>query len=253
MAFESIKLDRSSSISLNTQLYRAIKNAVQSGQLKPGDQCPTEQELMDTLEISRSVVQHAYTLLMEQNILKRHRGKGTFVVEKTIDLDFLQKIQPMADLIKRSGSTANVKLISKKTIPFSFEQMGNLELDVKDQVLEVTRLYKADDEPLAVFHFYYPLCRFEGIEKFDFKAETLTEAIHQTFPNQFNTNYRSIFTVNLPEEICKIFKLPKHSVGFKIHNIAYNTEGLPTSTTVYYLKGSGTNIIIDFYKNITNK
>ena len=251
MAFQQISLDRESSISLNTQLYRAIKNAVQSGQLKPGDQCPTEQELMDTLGISRSVVQHAYTLLMEQNILKRHRGKGTFVVEKTIDLDFLQKIQPMADLINRSGSKANVKILSKKVLPFSFEQMGNLELDVKDQVLEVTRLYKADEEPLAVFNFYYPLKRFEGIEKFNFNPEQLTNLIHETYPGQFNTNYRSIFAVNLPEDICKIFKLPKHSVGFKIHNIAYNTEGLPTSTTVYYMKGSGTNINIDFYKNMS--
>ena len=250
MSWQSIKLDRDSSISLNTQLYRAIKNSVQSGQLQPGDQCPTEQELMDTLNISRSVVQHAYTLLMEQNILKRHRGKGTFVVEKTIDLDFLQKIQPMADLINRSGAKANVELVSKKVLPFNFNDMGNLELDVKDDVLEVTRLYKADDDPLAVFHFYYPLKRFKGIEKFDFDAPTLTDTIHETYPGKFNTNYRSIFAVNLPDDICKIFKLPKHSVGFKILNIAYDTEGLPSSTTIYYMKGSGTNINIDFYKNI---
>ncbi len=253
MPFKSITLNRDSSVSLNTQLYRAIKNIIQSGQLKPGDQCPTEQEIMDSLDISRSVVQHAYTLLMEQNILKRQRGKGTFVVEKTIDLDFLQKIQPMADLIEKSGSKVSIKLISQKVVPFSFELMGNLELDLTEKVLEVTRLYEADGEPLAYFQFYYPLKRFEGIDQFDFKIQNLTDILHRQYPKQFASNYRSIFAVNFSDDICHVFKLPKKSVGFKIHNIAYDELGHPTSTTTYYLKGSGTNINIDFYKNIVEQ
>lgn len=253
MPFSTLKLDRNSSVSLNTQLYRAVKNIIQSGQLKPGEQCPTEQELMDTLDISRSVVQHAYTQLMEQNIIKRQRGRGTFVVEKTIELDFLQKIQPMADLIEKSGSKVSVKLISKKVLDFSFEAMGNLELNHSDRVLEVTRIYEADGEPLAYFQFYYPLKRFSEIEDFNFNAQNLTDDLHQKYPTQFTSNYRSIFAVNFSDEICNVFKLPKKSVGFKIHNIAYDNNGHPTSTTTYYLKGQGTNINIDFYKNIASR
>lgn len=247
------KLDRNSSISLNIQLYRLIKNMIHSGILNPGEQCPTEQELMTTLDISRTVVQDAYNHLMDQNLVRRHRGKGTFVVENTIDLDFLQKIQPMAELIEKGGLTAKVKLIHKKVLPFNLETMGDLGLSPKDDVLEVTRIYEADDIPLAYFYFHYPLKRFPNIEQFDFEQSFLTHNLHLNYSYQFGSNYRTIYAVNLSDEVCSVLKVPKRLPGFKVHNISYDKDGLPSTTTTYYIRGNGININIDFAQNIIEK
>lgn len=247
------KLDRDSSISLNIQLYRLIKNMIQSGILNSGEQCPTEQELMTTFNISRTVVQDAYNHLMDQNLVQRHRGKGTFVVEKTIDLDFLQKIQPMAELIEKGGLTAKVRLIHKKVVPFNFDTMGDLGLDPKDEVLEVTRIYEADDVPLAYFYFHYPLKRFPNIEQFDFNQSFLTHNLREKYSHQLGSNYRTIYAENLSDEVCSILKVPKRLPGFKVHNIAYDKDGLPTTTTTYFIRGNGININIDFAQNIIEK
>lgn len=251
MNLSNSSLDRNSTVSLNTQLYRFIKNAVHSGQLKPGEQCPTEQELMDAFDISRSVVQSAYNHLMDQNIIYRHRGKGTFVVEKTIDLDFLQKIQPMVQLIEKGGLSAKIRLLSKKVKPFNFDTMGNLELNPNDKVLEVTRVYEADNEPLAYFFFYYPLKRFENIESFDFDQSTLTEVLHAQYAFQFGSNYRTIYAVNLSDEVSSVLKVSKKSAGFKIHTISYDQTGIPSTTTTYYIRGNGININIDFTQDLS--
>ena len=253
MNLTNYKLDKNSSISLNIQLYRLIKNAIQSGHLNAGDQCPTEQELMLAFDISRSVVQDVYNHLMDQNLVRRHRGKGTFVVEKTINLDFLQRIQPMAELIQKGGLSAKVKLVHKKVLPFNFDTMGNLGLNPKDEVLEVTRVYEADDVPLAYFYFHYPLKKFPDIEQFDFEQSFLTENLRAQYNFQFGSNYRTIYAVNLNDDVCSILNVPKYLAGFKVHNITYDKEGLPSTSTTYYIRGNGININIDFSENIIKK
>lgn len=253
MNLTNFKLDKNSSIPLNIQLYRLIKNAIQSGHLNSGDQCPTEQELMLAFDISRSVVQDVYNHLMDQNLIRRHRGKGTFVVEKTINLDFLQKIQPMAELIEKGGLTAKVKIVHKKVLPFNFDTMGNLGLNPNDEVLEVTRIYEADDVPLAYFYFHYPLKKFPNIKQFDFEQSFLTENIRAQYSFQFGSNYRTIYAVNLNDEVCSILNVPKYLAGFKVHNITYDKEGLPSTSTTYFIRGNGININIDFSQNIIKK
>ncbi len=253
MNLSHYKLDRDSSISLNIQLYRLIKNMIQSGILHSGEQCPTEQELMTTFDISRTVVQDAYNHLMDQNLVRRHRGKGTFVVENTIDLDFLQKIQPMAQLIEKGGLTAKVKLIHKKVLPFNPNTMGDLGLGPKDEVLEVTRIYEADDVPLAYFYFHYPLKRFPNIEQFDFDQSFLTQNLHMQYSFQFGSNYRTIYAENLSDEVCAILRVPKRLPGFKVHNMSYDKDGVPSTTTTYFIRGNGININIDFAQNIIEK
>ena len=246
MSFDFKPLDRISTTPLNTQLYRHFKNAIQSGQMKPGEQCPTEQELMNKLNISRSVVNKTYTLLMEQNIIARHRGKGSFVVEKIIDLDFVQRIQPMAELIEKKGLKAEIRLLSRRIIPFDFDTMGNLELNQDDLVFEVSRLYLADDEPLAYFLFYYPLKYFKNIDQYDFQSQMLTQGLHNQYPEQFGSNYRSIFAVNFSDTVSDILKTKKQSAGFKIQILSYDTHKNPSTSTSYYIKGESTVINFDF-------
>lgn len=245
MSLKLIKLDQTSRIPLHTQLYQILKNSIQSGQLCVGEKCPTHQELMDTLDVSKSVVQHAFNLLEEQNVVRRQRGKATYIVEKNINLDYLQQIQPMAELIERSGFVSTMTLISKQIVQFNPETMGNLELDPQDKVYEVIRIYEADHEPIAYFVFYYPLKYFPDIERFNFKVPYLTDLIHQKYPKQFETHYRSIFAVNLNDMICKKFKVNKNAVGFKIQNIAYASHGKPSNSTIYYIRGTSTTISID--------
>lgn len=247
MNINVLKINRESSISLNVQLYRAIKNAIQSGQFKSGEQCPTEKELMDHFHISRSVIQSAYTSLMEQNIIHRIRGRGTFVVEKSLDLDFKQVIQPMVDLIEKHGHKASLGYVHKEVMHFDYDKMGNLELNPEDKVLEVTRIFLADQEPVAYFKYYYPLKLFKDIEHFDFSQLVITQPLHKTYANQFSSNFRSIFAVNLSDDVTHALKLPKKSAGFKVHTLSYCKDGTASSSTTYYLKGYGINLNLDFH------
>ena len=64
---------------LYRQLEEILKQRIKNGELKPGDQIPTEYELCEDFGISRISVRQALAELANDGFLCRHQGRGTFV------------------------------------------------------------------------------------------------------------------------------------------------------------------------------
>jgi len=73
------EIDKSVPIPLYYQLKQMIKRKIEKGEFKPGDRLPTEQELCEMFDISRTPVRQALTELTYEGILYRRPGLGTFV------------------------------------------------------------------------------------------------------------------------------------------------------------------------------
>jgi ABC-type glycerol-3-phosphate transport system substrate-binding protein len=72
-------IDRSVPIPAYYQLKQLLKEQIQQGQLKPGDQVPTEGELCARYRLSRTPVRQALLELTAEGLLVRTPGRGTFV------------------------------------------------------------------------------------------------------------------------------------------------------------------------------
>jgi multiple sugar transport system substrate-binding protein len=72
-------IDRNSPIPIYHQLKTLIQEQVESGKWRPGDRIPTEQELCQLYDISRSPVRQALQELTYDGLLTRRPGSGTFV------------------------------------------------------------------------------------------------------------------------------------------------------------------------------
>ncbi len=72
-------LNRQPGVALHHQISTLIEDMVASGRLRDGDQLPTEEELRAQYGVSRVTVQRALQSLEERGLLKRQRGRGTYV------------------------------------------------------------------------------------------------------------------------------------------------------------------------------
>jgi DNA-binding transcriptional regulator YhcF (GntR family) len=73
------EIDKNVPIPLYYQLKELIKKKIESGEFKPGDRLPTEQELSEMFSISRTPVRQALIELTYEGILYRRPGLGTFI------------------------------------------------------------------------------------------------------------------------------------------------------------------------------
>lgn len=70
---------------LYKQIQEDIRYMIRSGKLRSGDRVPSETELTELYHVSKITAKNAINGLVEEGMLVRHRGKGTFV--KQIDAE----------------------------------------------------------------------------------------------------------------------------------------------------------------------
>jgi DNA-binding FadR family transcriptional regulator len=66
---------------LSSQLVKVLTERISKGELKAGDRLPTEQELIETFGVSRTVVREAISSLRATGHVKTQQGVGAFVRE----------------------------------------------------------------------------------------------------------------------------------------------------------------------------
>lgn len=132
-------LDPSSPMPLYMQLVSAIKSAIAEGRLGPGDVLPSERMLVDRLNIARGTARKALQQLLEEGVLVRNQGSGTFVAPYVRQsLPLLESFSEMADA---SGGKAQSELVGYLRRAPTQEERGVLLMKKdNDDVVELTRL-----------------------------------------------------------------------------------------------------------------
>jgi GntR family transcriptional regulator, transcriptional repressor for pyruvate dehydrogenase complex len=90
---------------LGHELVERITADILSGKLPPGARLPTEQEIIASTGVSRTVVREAVAALRAQGLVVTRQGVGAFVAEDTrrpfrIDEDKLRSIQELLQVIE---------------------------------------------------------------------------------------------------------------------------------------------------------
>jgi len=77
-----IVLDRGSGLPLSRQIAGAIRQAIATGDLAPGDRLPAERSLASEIGVDRMTVSRAYADLEEDGSVARQVGRGSFVLAR---------------------------------------------------------------------------------------------------------------------------------------------------------------------------
>jgi DNA-binding LacI/PurR family transcriptional regulator len=77
---DMIKLDKGSSDPLYRQIKEGLLAKIHSGAFPPDEPIPTERELAESLGLSRLTVRRSILELVDEGLVRRIRGRGTFIV-----------------------------------------------------------------------------------------------------------------------------------------------------------------------------
>lgn len=84
-----LKIESLTKSTLSNQVIDQIIDLLSSGKLKPGDKLPTEMELTEAFNVSRSVLREALSSLETLGMITRTNRKGTYINEKINSHPFL--------------------------------------------------------------------------------------------------------------------------------------------------------------------
>ncbi|WP_058910047.1 GntR family transcriptional regulator [Entomohabitans teleogrylli] len=135
----TFSLDESSAMPLYMQLVNAIKSAIAQGRLQPGDVLPSERTLVEMLNIARGTARKALQQLLEEGILVRNQGSGTFVAPHV--RQSLPLLESFSEMAVACGGEAQSELVGYLRRTSTPEERQTLQMTADSaEVVELTRL-----------------------------------------------------------------------------------------------------------------
>ncbi|MGE7991821.1 GntR family transcriptional regulator [Pseudomonas sp. NPDC089554] len=144
----TLRPDENASTPLYLQLARNLEQAIHAGQWSAEQALPSERTLSEALDISRVTARKALEVLLEQGLIRRVQGSGTFITPRLEQP--LSRLSSFSEMLRMKGFTPSSHWLDRRIGAPSAEELVRLALSPNDQVARLKRLRKADDIVMAV-------------------------------------------------------------------------------------------------------
>ena len=160
------------------QIIEAITAEIEENRLKPYDRLPSEKELCEQWQVSRSTVRKAMDQLTDRGKIFRVPGKGSFASFPKISHQTSQ-ILSFSEKMKAQGLEVETKLILKEIIEPSEEIIAALKLTKPARALKIQRLRIVKGEPMALQTAFMPANLCENLMKEDLESKSLNRLFQE--------------------------------------------------------------------------
>ena len=177
-------LDKHNPLPLYAQLADSLRSRILDRLYQPGDQLPTERDLMAEYQVSRNTVRQAIDSLTRDGLVMRQHGYGTYVSGLSQGFHYkLDAFYENIDLLRRAGyQKIDVHFASAKRIPCPKHIQTALQLAEDTQVTCFTKHFVTEESTAMFTRDYLPIPVVEQVEgKPDAQAylDFLEEHTHQ--------------------------------------------------------------------------
>ncbi|EFH85391.1 GntR family transcriptional regulator [Ktedonobacter racemifer] len=174
--------NKNSRIPLYAQVEDILISRIASGVLPLGSQLPTEDDLIEEFEVSRTTIRKTIQSLIQQGLVEIRRGKGTFVAHPKITQE-LTELTGFVEDMQVLGRQATARVLSRQIVAANDVVARQLVLPEGTPVVQIHRIRLADAIPISFDETYLPQELGEKI-----MAENLTtEPIFSLLEQKYNT------------------------------------------------------------------
>jgi GntR family transcriptional regulator len=207
--------------------YRLLRDAIAAliRDLSPGSVVPTERELCERFGVSRGTVRQALDLLVAEQRIHRHQGKGTFVAKAKIDR--MLELTSHTESIRARGMEPASRLIGVTRGPAEADVAVMIGLAEGDEVLQIERVRLADEEPVALELLYLDAKRFDGIAAALGESQSLYQALRAGYGVELAWAEETIEAGGAPEREARLLGIPAGAPVLLFCRQSFDSGGLP--------------------------
>ncbi|WP_080873748.1 GntR family transcriptional regulator [Oceanobacillus timonensis] len=212
-------IDETLYIPLHIQIYKSLKEKITAQ--KYTEKIPSERELMDMYSVSRTTIREAVTKLVNDGLLIKVHGKGTYVNKKPPIQEWLSSLNSFTETVRRMGMVPGSKLLTSKKLAADKHQIEVFEEDV----LMIERLRYADEKPIAIEKHYYPLSIGERLTQFNLDKETIYDLLENELGIVLDEAEQYITTEIIEDHLAQYLEIPYGSNVLLVERIIVDDIG----------------------------
>ncbi len=243
-------IDKDVPIPYHYQLREILRQEIVTGRWPVNEKIASERDLCTLFDVSRPTVRAAIDALVDEGLLRREKGRGTFVAEPKIEEGLLQTPFGFSDSMRAQGITFTTTVLGIETQPAPPLVAQELRLPEGAPVIVLNRLRTILDAPVLLVLSYLPLALFPGLEREDFRKVSLYEVLRSKYGMTMARARRYMEAVPAGKQEADLLAIRVGAPLMLIASTTFTESGLPFEYYRAHHRGDRTRFLVESFRTV---
>jgi len=225
------RIDKSAAEPIYQQIKKTIADRISHGDWVAGQKLPSENELVNALDVSRMTINRALRELTQQGLINRVHGLGSFVADLPRHASLIE-LQDIALEIAERGKHHKSKLIVLESRQASADIARKMLLETGSKLFYLEAVHYQDDLPVQHEARYVNPNLVPGFIHQDFNQKTSTAYLLQQFrPDEMEHIVRAMV---VDVATCKLLEIERGEPCLQLNRRTWINQQVVTQVTLTY-------------------
>jgi len=230
-----VELTRTEGIPMYVWIREALRKEITQGVLKRGAKLPPEHELAAKHSVSRMTVRKSIEDLIDEGLLYRRHGVGTFVAFPHLERDHT-RLTSFFDKAKGAGIETAVTLLILEVIPARQKVAKALDIAPGEPVIRVKTLRFANKLPITIHDAHIPHKLFARLIDENLEVQNLWTLFEQC-GYKVKRAIQRIEAREATKELARLMEIKEGAPILFKERTVYADDGTPVEFTYCYNRG----------------
>jgi GntR family transcriptional regulator len=200
---------------------------IESGALSARDRLPGEVDLAARYGVTRMTVRQALSNLVNDGLLVRRRGVGTFVAENAAQRRNMSRLTGFSEDMRSGGREIETRMLAQRIIPVPDDIAESLQLTPATHVTHVGRLRIVDGTPVIVQHSWVPYDLCPGL----WGEPLIDDSLYATLRGRYDIALRRadqrLAAVSATSELAALLEVPTRAPLLRVEQVTLDERNVP--------------------------
>jgi len=210
---------------LYSQIQEYIAEMILTGKLLPDSKIQSEREFSEDLGVSRMTVRKAITELVNEGLLERKHGSGTYVAKPKITYEYPEMVSYDQAMRQRNLSTAS-QLLEFSEMVASRRLADLLKIEIGSPLYRVVLLRFANRVPVIVERGFFPRSQIPGLEEWDLEKSSVLDLLSGVYGIKVGRISQTIEAITAVDVVAQQLRVEEGFPLLMLSRIIYSSETL---------------------------
>ncbi|MEN6393178.1 MAG: GntR family transcriptional regulator [Anaerolineaceae bacterium] len=225
-------------VPLYVKIRENLREAIKRGEYKQGEKLPSEDELAIKYGVSRMTVRQGIMDLIDEGLVYRRHGVGTFVALPHLERDH-SRLTNFFESAAKNGINVSARILTMEVIPAKQKIASELHIEEGDSVIHIKTLRYTEDVPVTVHDAFVPHKLFAPILTRDLKTLESQHlwTILESYGYRLKRAVQRLEAREAGEEIAELLNIYSNAPILYKERTAYADDGTPIEFIFCYNRG----------------
>ena len=220
-------IHKSAPLPYYAQLAEILRTAITDGELEPDAPLPSEAELGAAYSLSRTAVRQALGELAAEGLVRKEKGRGSFVRGPRRADFVVQEMRGFHDELTERGHSVDTRVLDQRVDASTADEATLLLIRTGDNVVRLERLRFADGSPICIVQTVVSAARFPGLEEVDLAGVSLYKVLRSEYGIEASGGHRMIEAASADRGNARYLGVRTGSPLLKLSSINNAQDGRP--------------------------